>query len=70
MFYILHKRRLIPIDPDRIYTYCPRCGTLHAVDLQAEIADGDCDLLDAFTYCDECGKAIQAAALAATEKEE
>ena len=28
MFYILHKRKLVPIDPDRIYTFCPRCGTL------------------------------------------
>ena len=70
MFYLLHKRKLLPIDPDRIYTFCPRCGTLHAVDLQAEIADGDFDLLDTLTYCDECSKAIRAAGLAATEKEE
>ena len=59
MFYILHKRKLIPIDPDRVYAFCPQCGVLHAVDLQAEIADGD-----------ECSKAIRAAGLAATEKEE
>ena len=38
MFYILHKRKLIPIDPDRVYAFCPQCGVLHAVDLQAEIA--------------------------------
>ena len=69
MFYLLHKRKLLPIDPDRIYTFCPRCGTLHAVDLQAEIADGDCDLLGTSIYCDECGKAIRGAALAATEEE-
>lgn len=24
MFYILHKRKLLPIDPDRIYTFCTR----------------------------------------------
>ena len=34
MFYLLGKKKLHAIDPDRIYTYCPRCGTLHAVDLQ------------------------------------
>ena len=39
MFYILHKRKLIPIDPDRVYAFCPRCGVLHAVDLQAEIRE-------------------------------
>ena len=70
MFYILYKRKLIPIDPDRVYAFCPQCGVLHAVDLQAEIADGDCDLLGTLTYCDECGKAIRAAALAATGKED
>lgn len=70
MFYILHKRKLVPIDPDRVYTFCPRCNTLHAVDLQAEIADGDCDLLTTRVYCDECGAAIRAEGLAATEQEE
>lgn len=33
MFYILHKRKLLPIDPDRVYAFCPSCGVLHAVDL-------------------------------------
>ena len=70
MFYILHKRKLIPIDPDRIYTFCPRCGTLHAVDPQAEISDGDCYLLTPGIYCDDCSAAVRAKALAATEKEE
>ena len=50
MFYILHKRKLIPIDPDRVYAFCPQCGVLHAVDLQAEISDGDCDLLTTNIY--------------------
>ena len=25
MFYLLGKKKLRAIDPDRIYTYCPRC---------------------------------------------
>lgn len=70
MFYLLHKRKLNPIDPDRIYTFCPRCGTLHAVDLQAEIADGDCDLLGTSVYCPDCRSVVRAKALAATEKED
>lgn len=70
MFYLLHKRRLLLIDPDRIYAFCPRCGVLHAVDLQAEIADGDCDLLTTNVYCDDCGAAVRAEGLAATEQEE
>ena len=70
MFYLLHKRKLLPIDPDRIYTFCPRCGTLHAVDLHAEISDGDCDLLTTGIYCDDCGAIVRTEALAATEKEE
>lgn len=70
MFYLLHKRKLIPIDPDRVYAFCPQCGVLHAVDLQAEIADGDCDLLTTNVYCDDCSELIRAKALAATEKEE
>ena len=70
MFYILHKRKLIPIDPDRGYAYCPCCGVLHAVDLQAEIADGDFDLLAAGVYCPDCGSVVLAKAPAATEKEE
>lgn len=70
MFYILHKRKLVPIDPDRVYAFCPRCNTLHAVDLQAEIADGDCDLLTTVTYCDDCGAIVRAEGLAATEKDE
>ena len=59
MFYILHKRKLLPIDPDRIYTFCPRCGTLHAVDLQSIIeAEGeDFDLLKPIDYCAECSQA-------------
>ena len=69
MFYILNKRKLIPIDPDRVYAFCPQCGVLHAVDLQAEIADGDCDLLGTNVYCDDCSERIRAKALAATEKE-
>ena len=58
MFYILHKRKLIPIDPDRVYTYCPRCGVLHAVDLQSIIeAEGeDFDLLKTIDYCAECSQ--------------
>lgn len=24
MFYILHKRKLVPIDPDRVYAFCTR----------------------------------------------
>lgn len=69
MFYLLHKRKLLPIDPDRIYTFCPRCGVLHAVDLQAEISDGDCDLLGTSIYCDDCGAIVRAEAIAATEEE-
>ena len=37
MFYLLEKKKLHAIDPDRIYTYCPRCGVLHAVDLQERL---------------------------------
>lgn len=70
MFYILHKRKLLPIDPDRIYTFCPRCGVLHAVDLQEEIADGDFDLLATGVYCPDCRSVVRVKALAATEKEE
>ena len=70
MFFILHKRKLIPIDPDQVYTFCPCCNTLHAVDLQAEIADGDFDLLATGVYCPDCGSVVRAKALAATEKEE
>ena len=69
MFYILHKRKLLPIGHDRIYTFCPRCGALHAVDLQAEIADGDFDLLATGVYCPDCGAIVRAEALASTEKE-
>lgn len=56
MFYILHKRKLLPIDLDRIYTFCPRCGTLHTVDFQSIIeAEGeDFDLLKTIDYCAEC----------------
>ena len=69
MFYLLHQKKLLAIDPDRIYTFCPQCGTLHAVDLQAEISDGDCDLLTTNIYCDDCSAAVRAEALAATETE-
>lgn len=58
MFYLLHKRKLLPIDPDRIYTFCPRCGTLHAVDLCATNV-----------YCEDCSAVVRAEGLAATEKE-
>ena len=58
MFYILNKRKLIPIDPDRIYTFCPWCGTLHAVDLQSiiEAKGEDFDLLKTIDYCTECSQ--------------
>ena len=69
MFYVLNKRKLIPIDPDRVYTYCPCCGVLHAVDLQAEIADGDFDLLATSVYCNDCSAAVRAEGLAATWEE-
>lgn len=69
MFYILHKRKLVPIDPDRVYAFCPRCNTLHAVDLQAEISDGDYDLLTTGIYCNDCSAAVRAEGLVATETE-
>lgn len=69
MFYLLHKRKLLPIDPDRIYTFCPRCGTLHAVDLTEVFADGDVDLCGTNVYCEDCSAAARAEALAATEEE-
>lgn len=58
MFYILHKRKLLPIDPDSVYAFCPRCGVLHAVDLQSIIeAEGeDFDLLKTVDYCAECSQ--------------
>ena len=58
MFYILHKRKLLPIDPDRVYAFCPRCGVLHAVDLQSIIeSEGeDFDLLKTVDYCAECSQ--------------
>ena len=70
MFYLLHKKKLLAIDPDRIYTFCPRCGVLHAVDLADVFADGDVDLCGTNVYCDDCSAAVRAEALAGTEKEE
>jgi len=67
MFYLLHKRKLLPIDPDRIYTFCLRCGTLHAVDLADIFADGDVDLCATNVYCEDCSAAVRAEGLAATE---
>lgn len=43
---------------------------LKAKDLQAEISDGDCDLLTTGIYCDDCSAAVRAEGLAATEKED
>ena len=58
MFYLLGKKKLHAIDPDRIYTYCPRCGTLHAVDLQTviETAGPEFDLCKAAVYCHDCAR--------------
>lgn len=69
MFYLLHKRRLLALDPDRIYTFCPRCGVLHAVDLSEVFADGDGDLCATNVYCEDCSAVVRAEGLAATEKE-
>ena len=59
MFYLLHKKKLLAIDPDRIYTFCPRCGTLHAVDLQSliEIMGAEFDLCKSAVYCHDCAQA-------------
>lgn len=58
MFYLLHKKKLLAIDPDRIYTFCPRCGTLHAVDLQTviETAGPEFDLCKTAVYCRDCSR--------------
>ena len=56
MFYLLHKRRLLALDPDRIYTFCPRCGVLHAVDLSEVFADGDGDLCATNVYCEDAAR--------------
>ena len=58
MFYLLGKNKLHAIDPDRIYTYCPRCGTLHAVDLQSliETAGPEFDLCKTAVYCSDCSR--------------
>lgn len=58
MFYLLGKNKLHPIDPDRIYTYCPRCGVLHAVDLQSliEVMGAEFDLCKAAVYCRDCAR--------------
>ena len=52
------RRRNAQIQEARIYTFCPRCGTLHAVDLQSIIeAEGeDFDLLKTIDYCAECSQ--------------
>ena len=69
MFYLLEKKKLHTIDPDRIYTFCPQCGTLHAVDLTEVFADGDVDLCGTNVYCEDCSAAARTEALAATEEE-
>lgn len=58
MFYLLGKNKLHAIDPDRIYTYCPRCGVLHAVDLQTviETAGPEFDLCKTAVYCHDCSR--------------
>ena len=43
MFYVLNKRKLIPIDPDRVYTYCPRCGAIIRATKEVHVICADCD---------------------------
>ena len=52
------RRRNAQIQEARIYTFCPRCGTLHAVDLQTviETAGPEFDLCKTAVYCHDCSR--------------
>ena len=58
MFYLLEKKKLHAIDPDRVYAFCPRCNALQAVDLQTVIdtAGHDFDLCKTAVYCHDCSR--------------
>lgn len=59
MFYLLHKKQMLPLYPNLIYAFCPSCGALHKVDLKDVFPDGNVDLSGTAVYCTKCSKAIQ-----------
>lgn len=61
MFYLLHKRKLLPIEDDNTYTKCPCCGRLFQIDL-ADAFDEEpgVDLYGLSVYCSDCAARVQA----------
>lgn len=61
MFYLLHKRKLLPIEDGNTYTKCPCCGRLFQIDL-ADAFDEETgvDLYGLSVYCDECAARVRA----------
>lgn len=55
MFYLVVDEQIISINPERIYTMCPRCAKLFPVDLEEIIKDGG-DLNSTQVFCEECSK--------------
>lgn len=66
MFYLLHKRKLLPIENDNTYTKCPCCGRLFQINL-AEAFDEETgvNLYGLNICCPDC-----AARVAANRKED
>lgn len=61
MFYLLHKRKLLPIEDDNTYTKCTCCGRLFQIDL-ADAFDEETgvDLYGLSVCCPYCAARIRA----------
>lgn len=55
MFYLINNNEITEINPEKIYTICPNCGTPFKVDLE-DIIRNDGDLLSTQVFCEECSK--------------
>ena len=55
MFYVVEKKKRIPITYSNTYSLCPGCGKLHKVDLQSIMQDIEgTDLCDTSVFCEKC----------------
>lgn len=55
MFYLINNNEIAEINPEKIYTICPNCGTPFKVDLE-DIIRNDGDLLSTQVFCEECSE--------------
>lgn len=57
MLYVKSKSgEMVPISYDNTYAKCPKCGTMHQIDLADILACTGGDVEGASAYCEECSK--------------